>query len=189
MSETSTPVTELLEQAATGDPEALAALNESIYPALRSIARRQLRAHQRGTLCTTDLVHETYLRLFGSDGYQNLEGSGHLYAAAARAMRHVLVDYARRQGAEKRGGSLRRVALEEGKIAAEHLPEQVLSLDGALEHLKSADRRCHEVVLLKFFAGCSIEDIAAHLEVSDMTVKRDWRKARAYLYASMAPEA
>ena len=188
MTDQATALTLLLERAAAGDHDAIEQLFEQIYPTLRKLAHRELSAHRRATLRTTDLVHEAYLRLLGPHKLGQLEGRGHLYAAAAQVMRHVLVDYARRRSAHKRGGDWQRVSLDEGQLATAALPNQVLALDAALARLKEVDGRCHEVVELKFFAGCSIDEIAAHLGVSDMTVKRDWRKARAFLYAHMGNE-
>lgn len=185
MNDQRTALTALLERAADGDAVATEKLFDQIYPTLRKLAHKELNSHRRATLCTTDLVHEAYLRLFGPQDFGRLEGRGHLYAAAAQVMRHILVDYARRQNARKRGGDRQRVSLDDNQMATAALSNQVLALDSALDRLKDIDSRSHDVVVLKFFAGCSIEEIASHLDVSEMTVKRDWRKARAFLYADM----
>lgn len=185
MNEDTLQLTALLAQAADGDASAADRLVEAIYPTLRKLAHKQLASHRRETLCTTDLAHEAYVRLFGANGIARLTGRGHLYAAAAKAMRHVLVDYARRKNASKRGGAWQRVSLDEGQLVAAALSNQMLTLDSSLNRLKQADERCHEVVELKFFAGCSISEIADHLGLSEMTVKRDWRKARAFLHVEM----
>ncbi len=181
-----TALTALLERAAAGDDDASRLLFDQIYPTLRKLAHQQLSVNQRPTLCTTDLVHEAYLRLFGVDSASGLRDRGHLFAAVARVMRHVLVDHARRHHAQKRGGGWERVSLDENRLGGDDLPEQVLALENSLGRLKRADPRSHDVVELKFFGGCSIDEIADHLGVSPMTVKRDWRKARAFLYAHMS---
>ncbi len=178
-------LTGLLHRAADGDVDAHDDLFAHIYPTLRKLAHSQLGAHRRGTLCTTDLVNEASLRLFGSDKLARLDGRSHLFATAARAMRHILVDYARQKSAQKRGGDWHRLSLDEGQLSAAHLSEQILSLEDALERLQDIDERGHQVVELKFFGGLTIEEIAEYLGVSDMTVKRDWRRSRAFLYAEL----
>lgn len=178
-------LTGLLHRAADGDSEAHDDLFAQIYPTLRKLAHRQLGAHRRGTLCTTELVHEASLRLFGTDKLGKLDGRGHLYATAAKAMRHILTDYARQKLADKRGGDWQRLSLDESQLQLAQLPEQILALEDALSRLSEADERGFEVVELKFFAGCTIEEIAEHLGVSEMTVKRAWRRSRAFLYAEM----
>lgn len=185
MDEHADNLTGLLHRAADGDAEANADLFTRIYPTLRKLAHRQLGAHARATLCTTDLVNEASLKLFGAANLARLDGRNHLYATAARAMRHILVDYARQKFAQKRGGDWHRLSLDESQLSAERLSEQILDLDEALTHLKDIDERGHQVVELKFFGGCTIDEIAEYLGVSDMTVKRAWRKARAFLYAEM----
>ncbi len=178
-------LTGLLERAAAGDALANDALFEKIYPTLRKIARRQLRQHRQGTLCTTDLVHETSLRLFGQEKLRRLDGREHLFATAARAMRHVLVDYARQRSSVKRGGEWQKVSLQENQLALEALTDQVLALEDAMAALERVDSRSHQIAELKFFGGCTIDEIARYLDISDMTVKRGWRSARAFLYAEL----
>ncbi len=181
-------LTGLLQRAADGDAGANEDLFESIYPTLRKLAHRQLRAQYNATLCTTDLVNEASIRLFGADKLGRLDGRGHLFATAARAMRHILVDYARQKFAQKRGGDWARVSLDEGQLSAAALPEQILALEEAMTRLKDVDDRAYQVVELKFFGGLTIDEIAEYLGVSDMTVKRAWRKSRAFLYAEMSEE-
>lgn len=178
-------LTILLRRAADGDAEAHQDLFTHIYPTLRKLAHRQLSAHGKGTLCTTELVHEASLRLFGADKLANLEGRGHLFATAARAMRHILIDYARQRLAHKRGGEWQRMSLDESQLSVAQLSEQILALEEALSRLQETDERGFEIVELRFFAGCTIEEIAEYLGVSDMTVKRAWRRSRAFLYAEM----
>ena len=187
--EQATQITQLLANAASGDEAASEALFEVIYPMLRKLAHKQLDQHRRETLCTTDLVNEAALRLLGPEQLAKLSHRGHLFATAAKVMRHVLIDYARRRSAAKRGGELQRVSLDGNALATEALSHQVLALDSALARLNSVDARGHDVVELKFFGGCSLEEIASHLDISDTTVKRDWRKARAFLHAVLAGEA
>lgn len=152
---------------------------------MRRLARGQLNRHQQGTLCTTDLVHEASLKLFGPDKLARLEGREHLLATAARAMCHVLIDYARARSAQQRGGEWQRISLDQNELSHAQLSEQVLALEEALERLRDADERTFQVAELKFFAGCTIEEVATYLDVSEMTVKRAWRKARAFLYAEI----
>lgn len=178
-------LTGLLHRVAEGDSRASEDLFEEIYPTLRKLAHRQLSAHRKGTLCTTDLVNEASMKLFGGERLARLDGRGHLFATAARAMRHVLVDYARQRAAHKRGGEWQRLSFDESRLSATDLPEQILALEESLERLKAADERGHQVVELKFFGGCTIEEIAEHMELSEMTVKRAWRRSRAFLYAEM----
>ncbi len=187
--EQATRITQLLEHAANGDDGASDELFEVIYPMLRKLAHNQLEQHRRETLCTTDLVNEASLRLLGPAQLAKLSHRGHLYATAAKVMRHVLIDYARRRGAAKRGGEWQRVSLDGNALATQALSNQVLALDSALTRLNDVDTRGHDVVELKFFGGCSLEEIATHLNISDTTVKRDWRKARAFLHAVLADEA
>ena len=186
MEEKSDNLTGLLHRAADGDAQAGENLFTHIYPTLRKLAHRQLNAHRQGTLCTTDLVHEASLRLFGTDKLAKLDGRSHLLATAARAMRHILIDYARQKLASKRGGDWQRLSLDESQLSVAQLSEQILELEEALSRLHETDEQGFHVVELKFFAGCTIEEIAEYLGVSDMTVKRAWRRSRAFLYAEMS---
>ena len=185
MDENATNLTVLLHRAAEGDAAANEDLFKQIYPTLHHLAHGQLKRHQQGTICTTDLVHEASLKLFGADKLARLEGREHLLATAARAMRHILIDYARARSAQQRGGDWQRVSLDHSELVAAQLTEQILALENALERLSAADPKSYQVAELKFFGGCTIEEIAAYLDVSDMTVKRAWRKARAFLYSEM----
>ena len=185
MGETGDKLTYLLERAAAGDDDANEDLFARLYPTLRKLARSQLNRHRRGTLCTTELVNEASMKLFGVDQLGQLENREHLIATAARAMRHVLVDHARRKNSQKRGGDWFRMDLDESELPVDRLSEQVLALDDALKRLDGVDHRGHQVVELKFFGGCTIEEIAELLDVSDGTVKLAWRRARAFLYSEM----
>ncbi len=178
-------ITRLLVALREGRSEALEELLPLIYGELRVIARRRLGGG--ATLSATELVHEAYLRLFEQTGLA-LNDRRHFFAVAALAMRQILVDRARRRGALKRGGGLRRLDLDAAEIPAEDQAELVLSLDEALRRLKEVDERLTRVVELRFFGGLSVEETAEVLDVDPRTVKRDWRKARALLYQSLAGE-
>jgi RNA polymerase sigma factor (TIGR02999 family) len=161
-----------------GTPGALQALIPIVYEELKRIAR-----HHRGasdaTLSTTELVHEAYLKLAG--GRNDWEGRAHFYGAATRAMRQVLVDFARRRGAEKRGGDAQLVSLGENDAAVDIQLDEILAIDSALERLDAVDKRLREIVELRFFAGLPQRDVAQMLGVSERTVERDWMKARLVL--------
>jgi RNA polymerase sigma factor (TIGR02999 family) len=149
------------------------------------MARRQLaRQHERYTLQTTDLVHEAYLRLVG-DGDVTHRGRAYFYAAAARAMRCVLVDAARRRNALKRGSGTAVVSLTANQVAVDPFADELLDLDAAIHDLESWNRRAARVVECRFFGGMSVEDTAEVLGVSPRTVKSDWALARAWLYDAL----
>jgi RNA polymerase sigma factor (TIGR02999 family) len=178
-------VTRLLEAAEAGDPEALDRLVPLIYEDLRRVAHRQLDREGGGhTLQTTALIHEAYLKLAGS-GSVSAASRAHFLAIAARAMRQVLVDYARRRKAAKRGRGVISVTLGDEPQPADTSAEDLLALDEALEQL---DPRQRQVIECRFFGGMEEKDIAAALGVSERTVRRDWVKARAWLYQSLYPD-
>lgn len=157
------------------------ALYSSVYDQLKRLARRQLRAGREGsTINTTELVHEAFLKL-GGDSADSWESRGHFFGAAARAMREVLVDFARRRSALKRGGGWRAVSLSQADAELQVEMDTVLALDRALTELDAVDERLRRVVELRFFAGLPEEDIARILGVSTRTVERDWLKARLIL--------
>lgn len=177
--------TRLLRDVREGDAEALDRLVAMVYGDLRDVAARQLRRERQGhTLHATALVHEAYVRLAGGDAL-DVSDRAHFLAVAARAMRQVLVDYARRHNAAKRGGGWARTTLASGHAVLEVDPAELLALDQALDELDERQRR---VVELRFFGGMEEEEIAALLKVSSRTVRRDWVKARAWLYRSMYPD-
>jgi RNA polymerase sigma factor (TIGR02999 family) len=168
-------------------PDPAAPTFEALYAELHALAHRQLRRARPGsTLSTTALLHEAYLKLARVEGVTYPQ---HLFALAARAMRQVLVDHARERAAQKRGGGQVRVTLgeEEAGIAAD--AEELLAIDGALAGLQQVDARLARVVELRFFGGLSVEETARALGISTATVKRDWRAARAFLIAQLAPDA
>ena len=175
-------VTRLLEAAEAGDGEALERLVPLVYEDLRRVAHRQLDREGGGhTLQTTALIHEAYLKL-AAGGAVSASGRAHFLAIAARAMRQVLVDYARRRKAAKRGGGVISVTLGDEAQPADTSAEDLLALDDALKEL---DPRQRQVIECRFFGGMEERDIAEALGVSERTVRRDWVKARAWLYKSL----
>lgn len=186
-------VTRLLEAVRAGDRESLDEVFALIYDELKEIAGRQ-RRRWRGnhTLDTTSLVHEAYVRLVGQAELA-AENRAHFSALAARAMRHILVDYARQRDARKRGGGLERMPLEalDGPEAGLKISEDgsglLLELDAALDRLEQVDERSARVVEQRFFGGLTIEETAAALGISARTVKRDWAVAQAWLRREMQP--
>lgn len=159
-----------------------------LYPELREIARYHLRNERAGhTLQTTALVHEAYLRVGGRPELQSLEPAK-FRAFVSRAMRHILIDYARSRATEKRGGDAVRVTLQPGMAVAEPaLSADLLDLDRALEKLGRHDDRLVRVVECRFFGGLNTNEIAEALAVSTSTVERDWTRAKAYLHRMLMP--
>jgi RNA polymerase sigma factor (TIGR02999 family) len=169
-----------------GDDTALKRLIPLVYQELRRVARARLRSEAPGhILQTTALVHEAYLRLVDID-HMNVRDRGHLLALAARLMREVLVDHARRQRAVKRGGDATMVSLTEVALPAAPAGVDVLALDEALDELMSLDPRLSRIVELKFFAGLTTGEAAHALGVSTATVERDWTAARAWLFQRLS---
>lgn len=152
-----------------------------VYAELKRIAHHHLRANELSvTLSTTELVHEAFLKLEGGthDGWQ---GRAHFFGTASRAMRQLLVDFARRRLAVKRGGGLQRVSLNDAAGALDVQLDEILALDGALDRLDAVNDRLRQVVELRFFAGLPVRDVAELLGVTTRTVERDWIKARLFL--------
>jgi RNA polymerase sigma factor (TIGR02999 family) len=177
-------VTQLLQAARSGDSEALDRLVPLVYEELRALAKRELYRETPGhTLHATALVHEAYLKLAGS-GMPAADRT-HFLAIAARSMRQVLVDHARRRKAVKRGGDLVRTTLTDVGGHMEFRPDELIALDEALERL---DPRQRQIVEFRFFADMEEREIAEVLGVSDRTVRREWVKARAWLYRYMYPD-
>ena len=180
-------VERLLASLRDGDDGALDRLLPVVDDELRALARSVRRGPSSETVNTTALVHEAYLRLSNGSGF---ESRAHFLGVAAKAMRHVLVDHARRRGAEKRGGDLHRVDLSDTLIgSASGSPDRlVLALDRALERLAALDERKARVVECRFFGDLTVDETAAALGVSEATVKRDWRMAQAWLYRALADD-
>jgi RNA polymerase sigma factor (TIGR02999 family) len=180
-------ITGLLIESRGGNPDALDRVFQLVYGELRRIASRQLRGERDDhTLSTTGLVHETYLRLASQSRVQ-WQDRAHFYRAAAGAMRRILVDYARRYLADRRGGGLRRVTLDEEATAAER-GETLLALDEALKGLAALDQRLSQVVECRYFGGLTEEETADALGITARTVRRDWAKARCWLYLELSNE-
>jgi RNA polymerase sigma factor (TIGR02999 family) len=175
-------LTLLLAAARAGEPEALERAIPLVYPELRRLARNQIRrSGAEGALRPTELVHEAYMKLSRAR-VVDARGREHFLAIAARAMRQLLVDDARRRQAGKRGGAQRLTTLTDGVSARALPPEELLALDRALETLEPRQR---QVVEYRFFGGLEEQEIAVVLGVTERTVRRDWVKARAWLYREL----
>jgi RNA polymerase sigma factor (TIGR02999 family) len=176
-------VTVILNRAQQGDPHAAAELLPLVYDELRKLAAAKMTNEAAGhTLQPTALVHEAWLRLAGDAGPPHFDNRGHFFAAAAEAMRRVLIDSARRKEARKRGAGLERVNLEDVDVAAKADDTTLLRLDEALGKLAREDKPSAELVKLRFFAGLSTEQAAAALGISERTARRYWMFARAWLH-------
>jgi RNA polymerase sigma factor (TIGR02999 family) len=175
-------VTLLLDAAAAGDRKAAADLLPLVYEELRKLATQRFAAEAPGhTLQPTALVHEAYLRLVGADNVEQWNGRGHFFAAAAEAMRRILVESVRRKRSLKRGGNRSRRDLEEGQWVLAEPHEDLLALDEALNKLAAKDARKAQLVQLRYFAGLTIEEAAQALGISSTTAERYWTYARAWL--------
>jgi RNA polymerase sigma factor (TIGR02999 family) len=192
----STPgeITSLLAAARQGDSNATHRLMALVYDELRVLARRQLRHRRPGqTITTTALVHEAYLKLVDHGGI-TWQDRSHFFSVAALAMRHILVDSARRHVAKKRGGEEVRIEFDELRLGgeepdAEARAVEVLAVDRALTSLANLNERLSQLVELRFFAGLTEEETAQVMETSERTVRRDWRKARAFLFQALGGQA
>ena len=186
MAERKEQVTRILKAAGAGDPRAADELLPLVYEELRKLARQRMAHEPPGqTLQPTALVHEAYVRLVDAKDVR-WDSRGHFFAAAARAMRQILVNRALRRRALKRGGDRRRVSLDEVEpVADDWPPDQVVALDEALGRLERVDPRKTKIVMLRFFAGLTIEETAEALGISRTTVKDEWQFAKAWLYREM----
>lgn len=175
-------VTRILNSLEAGDSDTSAGLVPAIYDELRRLASSRM-AHERPgqTLQATALVHEAWLRLVGSDTPQRWNSRGHFFAAAAEAMRRILIDNARRKATEKHGGRLERVELSDVEIAINTDDERLLLVDEALQKLAEHDKEAAELIKLRFFAGMSNEEAARTLGISERTAARLWAYARAWI--------
>ncbi len=178
---------ELLRSLQEGGEAAAERLFEALYDELHRLAGRVRHGRASETLSTTALVHEAYIKLTSSHDI-DVQGRRHFYRLAARAMRQILVDAARRRMAEKRGGDPLPVTFDEALHPTPMPSTRLLSLDRAIDRLSDVDPRAAQVVECRFFAGLSVEETATALDVSARTVKRDWRVARARLAAELAAE-
>ena len=186
--DSSSPVSQLLEAWSAGEETALDELMPHVYQELRALAARQMRRERADhSLQTTALVNEAFLKLVQQDGVEWANRS-HFFAIAATAMRRVLVDYARERGTQKRGGDAERVSLDRVQIAAK--PEvNLVDLEECLLRLEKLDPQQVRIVELRYFAGCTIDEVAAALQISPSTVKREWRMARVWLRAELQRDA
>jgi RNA polymerase sigma factor (TIGR02999 family) len=184
-----TTVTRLLNQAGAGDPNIAANLLPVVYEQLRALAVRRM-SHERAdqTLQATALVHEAYLRLVDTTKLQIWESRWHFFAAAAEAMRRILVDNARRRGRIKRGGDLNRVDFDNLQVTVNDPPDELIALDEALTNLAKAHPEKAQLVNLRYFGGLTHEEAAQALGVSISTADRHWSFARAWLYRHMSEE-
>ncbi|MBZ0267831.1 sigma-70 family RNA polymerase sigma factor [bacterium] len=182
-------VTTLMERARQGNAQAAADLLPIVYEQLRASAAKGMASERADhTLQPTALVHEAYLRLVGSAPVA-WEGRAHFYAAAAEAMRRVLIDYARARKRTKRGGDWQRVTLDGLDPAEKATPiEEIVSVDQAIRRMEVRDPRMAQIVRLRFFAGLEVRDVAQALGITDRTVRRDWAVARAWLYRALSEE-
>lgn len=185
-------LTGLLIEWRQGDKAALDKLTPIVYDELRRIAHRYVRRERNGhTLATTALVNEAYVRLAG---FQQVtwENRSHFFAVSARVMRHILIDYARRNHYAKRGGGLQRVSFDDAAAEASLMSpvraRELIALDEALDAFAKLDPRKSQVVELRYFGGLTLEETAEVLQVSLMTVRRDWRAAKAWLYKAVKSE-
>jgi RNA polymerase sigma factor (TIGR02999 family) len=179
------PIRELTELLTTAESTGLASIDTLvpfIYDELRAIAHRQLRGeHANKSIQTTELVHETYLKLV-DDSQVTRRGRAYFYAAAARAMRQILVDAARRRNSTKRGGAISLVTFDDNAAPVSNYADELIGLDDALSELARHNVRQAQVVECRYFGGLSVEETAEALEVSARTVKSDWALAKAWLF-------
>ena len=179
-------LTFLLAEVSQGNKNVINEIFPIVYNELRKIASSYL-YHEYGerTIQTTELVHEAYLKIIGSQNIA-IENKAHFFGIAANAMRQLLVDFARKRNAEKRGGNQTKFSLLEGVVIFGEDDEKILELDDALKKLAEVDDRLSKVVELRFFAGLNVEETANALNCSPATVKREWSLARAWLYRELA---
>jgi RNA polymerase sigma factor (TIGR02999 family) len=183
-------VTRILSAIEQGDPRATEQLLPLVYDELRRLAAAKLARERPGqTLQATALVHEAYLRLVDGPDAPHWNGRGHFFAAAAEAMRRILVERARGKARERRGGDWRRVDFEKLDVSTSVSPDQLVALDDALERLSSLDPLAGELVKLRYFAGLALNEAARALEISTATAYRHWAYARAWLCSELLKDA
>jgi RNA polymerase sigma factor (TIGR02999 family) len=181
-----TEVTRILSAIEQGDPAAAGRLLPLVYNELRKLAAHKLAQEKPGqTLQATALVHEAYLRLVGSAPDSSWKGRGHFFAAAAEAMRRILVERARHKKRLRHGGGRRRLDLDRLDPQAEGSPEHLMALDEALDRLSQEEAVAAQVVKLRYFAGLTIDQAAAALDISVRTANRHWAYARAWLFQQL----
>jgi RNA polymerase sigma factor (TIGR02999 family) len=179
-------ITRILSAIEQGDPHAAEQLLPLVYDELRKLAAQRMAQEKPGqTLQATALVHEAYLRLLGAEQAQRWDNRRHFFAAAAEAMRRILINRARDRGRRKRGGGWRRLRLEHIDISLAEPPDELLDLSDALDKLAQEDPACAELVKLRFFAGLTLDEAAETLGVVRRTADRYWAFARSWLYAAL----
>ena len=178
-------LTQLLADWAKGDRSALDRLFPLVHSELRRIAQRQMSQERPGhTLQATALVNEAYLKLAGQQGF-DWQNRAHFFAVCAQVMRHILIDHARAHARDKRGGGLARVSLNDALVVAEDQAEHFIALDDALRVLERLDPQKGKIVEMRYFGGLSVEETAEVLNVSPRTVRREWQRAKVWLYRMM----
>lgn len=178
-------VTQLLADWGKGDRSALDKLFPLVHSELRRIAQRQMSGERPGhTLQATALVNEAYLKLAGQQGF-DWQNRAHFFAVSAQVMRHILIDHARAHARDKRGGGAIQVSFNEALVVADDQAAHLIALDDALRMLESLDPQKGKIVELRYFGGLSIEEAAEVLKVSPRTVRREWQRAKAWLYRMM----
>lgn len=181
-------ITQLIRELQDGNEAAQDELMPLVYEEMRRIAHRQLRGQRPDhTLSTTALVHEAYLKLMTREPV-GWAGGTHFFALAARAMRQILIDYARRFSSGKRGGGWRRIPFDEAVLNVQEQSDMLLALDEALTRLAAVNERASRVVEYRFFGGLTESETAAALGVSERTIRRDWLKAKLWLYADLVDD-
>jgi len=188
MTPSSREVTQLLVDWRNGNQSALDGLLPLVYDELHRLAHNYMGRERPGhTLQTTALVNEAYMRLVNQNQV-DWQSRAHFFAIASQVMRHLLVDYARRRKYAKRGGSARQITLDETALVSQERDTGLIALDEALERLAAIDLRKSRIVELRYFGGLSVEETSEVLAVSVITVKREWLKAKAWLYRELSQE-
>jgi RNA polymerase sigma factor (TIGR02999 family) len=171
----------------TGDPAAAEKLLPVVYRELRKLAAQRMSQERPGqTLDATALVHEAYLRLVDQQSAQHWDSCGHFFAAAAEAMRRILIERARRRSAAKHGGKFHRVDIDHLEVANEHRSQELLALDEALSELQRHDARAAQLVMLRYFAGLTHQEAAQSMGITRRAADRLWALARAWMYQQIA---
>jgi RNA polymerase sigma factor (TIGR02999 family) len=182
-----TDASRILKAAEQGDPQAARQLLPLVYDELRRLAAQRLALEEPGlTLDATSLVHEAYLRLIGGNPEKPWDGRGHFFAAAAEAMRRILIEKARRKQRIRHGGDRKRLQLDDALLAGEEADDRLLAVDEALDRLAQEQETVAEVVKLRYFVGLTIEETADVLGISVRTANRHWAFARAWLYRELS---
>lgn len=182
-------VTRILSAVEQGDTHAASQLLPLVYKELRRLAAQRMAQEAPGqTLQPTGLVHEAYVRLVGGENARQWDSRGHFFAAAAEAMRRILIEAARRKGRQKRGGALKRVDLNSADLVSHSAPDELLIIDEAITKLAADDPEAAQLVKLRYFAGLSVEDAAELAGISRSTAYEHWAYARAWLHQELYGE-